>query len=511
MSGQLEQVLAFIMQSVALQNSGQTEAALACLDQALGLAPDFPTALIKRGSLLLALGRPSAALQDFDHCLNCAPAMSHVLALRDTALQAALNAMAQDRESVVTLCARALLLQRVSRDDDALEEFRAALALDAQCHAAWNGMGNLLLRLNRHVEAQACYQAILDFSPDDAIALFNSGNVSQQEGEYGAALACYAHALTARPAYAEIMMEQAHCHLAQGDWQKGWPLFEARWNTAQLKSSLLPSIAPPWRGESLSSVTVLLWAEQGLGDTLQFVRYVPLVAERVGRVVLRVPVSLHSLLGCLASARVTLMTQDQPLPPHDYQCPLMSLPLAFASTPRSVPCRMSYLGVPQAHTEKWRTLLGARHMPARPRIGFAWAGGQRHLNNSTRDMPLTALLPLLEIEAEWFSLQKQVTEADSATLHQYPQIARWEQHLADFSDTAALVSELDLIISVDTSVAHLAGALGKPVWLLLRKAGEWRWQLDGMRSVWYPQHRLYRQSSHGDWSAAVQQVKADLG
>ena len=501
------QAVALIVRSIALQHDGKAEAALACLNQALDLVPDFPPSLVKRGTMLLSLGLPRAALADFDRCLELAAGMAHVVPLRDAAVHALLDELSTDSATAAQHREQAELLTRLGRHDEALAQFRQALDLDAEYHVAWNGMGNLLLRLNRHAEALACYESILTFSPDDAIALFNRGNVLQQEGAYHEALASYARALIARPDLAEIRMEQAHCHLALGNWDMGLNLFETRWSTAQLSDAMLPASAPLWRGERAADATLLLWAEQGLGDTLQFLRHVPWVASMVDRVVLRVPASLCSLLQCMATERLTILSQGQPLPPHDLHCPLMSLPLATKAAPHSMEQTAAYLSVPVEQQNAMQDLLGQK---TKARIGLVWAGGQRHLNNPTRDMPLPALLPLLAFDAEWFSLQKPHAENDRQILAHHSQVRCMDAYLDDFAATAALLAGMDLLISVDTAVAHLAGALGVPTWLLLRKSGEWRWQCRSSTSPWYLRHRLFRQARHGDWQAPIAAALAAL-
>ncbi|HEX7644900.1 MAG TPA: tetratricopeptide repeat-containing glycosyltransferase family protein [Burkholderiaceae bacterium] len=503
MSPLAEQIVALIARSITLQQQGQIQEALGCLDEAQALAPDFPVTLVKRGTLLLAMGRPRAALVDFDRSL-ARQAVAHVLPLRDAALHAALQELEGDSADPSSCCERALLLERVGRMGDAEARYRQAIELDAHCHAGWIGLGNLLLKMNRHVEALACYEAVLAVTPDDFVALFNRGNALQKDGRHSEALASYATAEVQRPDFAEVRMEQAHCRLALGDWQAGWALFESRWQTRQLQGANLQTAAPQWRGEPLPHGTLLLWAEQGLGDTLQFLRYLPLAAGRAGKIIVRVQPGLASLCDGMSRAlpNVTVIAQDAALPAHDAHCPLMSLPLVFGTTPQTIPQNLPYLRVPDGFAEKWKDALGPRR---KPRIAIVWCGGQRRLNNPTRDMPLAALLPLLDaIDAEWLSLQKEVSEADAALLAHYPQIRRMEQDLEDFADTAAVLAQTDLLVCVDTAVAHLAGAMGRPVWLVLRKASEWRWlgQDDGV--PWYPSLRQFRQLEHGDWQAPVE-------
>jgi tetratricopeptide (TPR) repeat protein len=511
MSPTAEQIVALVAKSIALQQQGQNEAALACLDQAVALAPEFPVTQVKRGTLLLTMGRARAALADFDRAL-ARQEIAHVVPLRAAALQAALlELQLQAHEADASAyCERAALFERVRRFDEAEAAYRRAIEFDANSHPGWNGLGNLLLKHNRHAEAIACYEAILATVPDDVIALFNRANALQKDCRHAAALAGYALAAAQRPDFAEINMEQAHCHLALGDWAAGWPLFEARWQTRQLQNAHLQTSAPQWRGETLPQGTLLLWAEQGLGDTLQFVRSLPLAAERVRRVLLRVPASLLSLCTEMANAlpSVTVFGQDEALPPHDVHCPLMSLPLAFGATPQTVPQNIPYLRVPLHYAEKWQNALGHKN---KPRIALTWSGGQRRLNNPTRDMPLNALLPLLDkIDADWLSLQKDVPDADAAVLAQHLQIRRMDHDLVDFADTAAILAQVDLLISVDTAVAHLAGALGRPTWLALRKASEWRWLGQVAAAPWYPEHRLFRQTEHGDWRGPIDAMAALL-
>ncbi|HEX8957989.1 MAG TPA: tetratricopeptide repeat protein, partial [Burkholderiaceae bacterium] len=347
MSPLAEQIVALIARSIALQQQGQNQEALGCLDEAHALAPDFPVTLVKRGSLLLAMGRPRAALADFDRSLSH-QAMAHVLPLREAALQAALQELETNPADAASCCECAVLLERVGRMDDAQARYRRAIALDAHSHAGWIGLGNLLLKMNRHDQALACYEAVLAVTPDDFVALFNRGNVLQKDGRQTEALASYAAAEAQRPDFAEVKMEQAHCRLALGDWQTGWALFESRWRTRQLQGANLQTAAPQWRGEPLPHETLLLWAEQGLGDTLQFLRYVPLAAERVRRVIVRVQPGLLSLCSGVARAlpNVTVLAHDAALPAHDAHCPLMSLPLAFGTTPQTIPQNLPYLHVP---------------------------------------------------------------------------------------------------------------------------------------------------------------------
>lgn len=299
-------------------------------------------------------------------------------------------------------------------------------------------------------------------------------------------------------------MEQSLCRLTMGDYRTGWPLYESRWETGQLRNQKLDCSAPLWLGKTdLAGKTILLWAEQGFGDTIQFLRYVPMVSRTAGHVILRVPFALGLLCTTLDGPPVTLLTHNSPLPAHDLQCPLMSLPLAFGTALQSIPSGVPYLGTIRTQVRRWRNRLGEK---TKPRIGLAWAGQRREPPNGTRDVPLEILRPLAQLDIELISLQKEIPDQDKVVLESMPQLRRLGEELTDFSDTASLMENLDLVISVDTAIAHLAGALGRPAWIMLRQSGEWRWLQDRCDSPWYPSARLFRQSIRGNWYGVVDAI-----
>lgn len=513
MNSDLATTVALIARGIVKLHEQRADLALHCLDEALGIIPDFPPALVKRGVVLQALSRHAESIADFDRCLTLKPDMPHVRELRDTALRSALDsldlALANRPARAQILFERGGILSRLQRDAEAFASYRQALDVDSLHVGAQNQMGNLLLRMNRHEDALACYERILALVPDDMIALFNRGNVLQQNSRYVEAISSYDAALAGRPDWPEVQIERAHCRLAMGEFQTGWRLFESRWDTEQLRGAKLKSNSPLWCGEIVGADAVLLlWAEQGLGDTLQFVRYLSLAAQRAANIVVRVPASLRELIASAENgSAMRVIGDDEPLPPHDAQCPLMSLPMVFGTGLETIPADIPYLKTPDASAARWRAQLGVR---SKPRIGLVWAGGQRLLNNPTRDMRLELLRPLLQRDAEWFGLQKAISGADMKTLRSMPQINCIGDGLANFAETAGLIEQLDLIISVDSAVAHLAGALGKPVWLMLRKSGEWRWMQRRADSPWYPSHRIFRQQTHGEWEHVVRELSQHL-
>jgi hypothetical protein len=303
--------------------------------------------------------------------------------------------------------------------------------------------------------------------------------------------------------------------LLLGDFGRGWQKHEWRWETAQLKNAKRNFPQPLWLGsDAIKGKTILLRAEQGLGDTIQFCRYAPLVAERGGDVILEVQKPLQDLMNTLPGA-IQVVSRGDPLPEFDLHCPLLSLPLAFATRLETIPLALPYLSARESKTRVWHERLGEH---ARPRIGVVWAGNPRkelpgaNRIDSQRSIAFDRLVPLFQLTGcDFYSLQKgddAVQQLRASPLRHA--LIDWTDHLHDFSDTAALIENLDLVISVDTSVAHLAGALGKPFWLLNRYNTCWRWLADREDSPWYPTARLFRQDATREWHPVIARVAAAL-
>jgi hypothetical protein len=262
---------------------------------------------------------------------------------------------------------------------------------------------------------------------------------------------------------------------------------------------------PLWIGaEPVAGKTVLLHAEQGFGDTLQFCRYASLVAARGATVVLEVPGGLKTVLTSL-SGITQIVTEGDSQPPFDLQCPLMSLPLAFGTDLKTIPAVTPYLHADAGRRRAWQARLDGVGLPGRLRVGLAWSGNPKHKNDENRSISLATLAPLYGLDATFVSLQPEVRERDSATLAQSG-ILDFRHDLVDFAETAALIDTLDLVISVDTSAVHLAGALGRPLWILLPRVPDWRWMLEREDSPWYPDARLFRQDRPGDWPAVIERI-----
>jgi len=485
------------------------ELALACFDRALALKPDYADAHMNRGNLLAQAGYHDAALASYDAALHNHPDHIDVLINRgnvlraqkqlDLALASYDRALALRPTSAHGHYNRANVLQDLTRHEEAIAHYDRALAADPSFAEAANNRGVSLLVVHQPAEALLSIDRALALKPVYPFATYNRGNALRDLGRYPEALACYAEVQRLTPQYGRAYWNDALCRLMIGDFEEGWRKHEWRWQTDTFTSPARGFSEPLWLGEeSLQGKTILLHAEQGFGDTVQFCRYSALVAARGARVVLEVQPALLTLLSQLSGVAQIVAAGDT-LPTFDYQTPLLSLPLALGTTLDSIP-PAPYLKADPALAQAWRDRLGTR---SRPRVGLVWSGSSAHINDRRRSMSLAQMVPLLNGDMQFISLQKEVRDHDQVVLDQHPEIFDPRDQLGDFSDTAALISLLDLVITVDTAIAHLAGALGKPVWLLLPATPDWRWLLKRADSPWYSSARLFRQPAHYDWESVV--------
>jgi hypothetical protein len=326
-------------------------------------------------------------------------------------------------------------------------------------------------------------------------------------GRHREALASFERALMLAPGNAEMEFNKALGLLIQGDFRAGWKSYEQRWSTQRWRADRRSFAKPVWLGdEPLDGKTILLHAEQGLGDTIQFVRYVPRLAAAGAKIVLEVHPELKALLSRLPGA-AAVIGRGEPRPAFDLHCPLGSLPLACKTEPVSVPADIPYLAAEPARVERWRARLATLDGP---RVALVWAGNAAHANDRNRSLPLAKLAPLwANPRARFVSLQRDLRAGDAQLLEGAP-VLHLGAELADFDDTAAVLAGCDLVLAVDTSVAHLAGALGRPLWVLLPFSADWRWTKDADRSPWYPSARLYREARPGDWDGVMARVAQDL-
>jgi tetratricopeptide (TPR) repeat protein len=456
-----------------LHDLGRYDEAVARYREALALRPD---AVEIRDNLAAAL-RAQGELEAAQACYE------GTLALRPNRL-----------ESLIGL---GVVLRDRGFPAEAVARCEQALALAPDHLEARNNLGVALVDLGRPEEAVAHYGRILAQRPERAETHNNLGFALQRQGRHAEALACYGRALALKPDFADAHFNRAVTLLLTGQFDEGWEEYEWRFVVGRYDRRF---DAPLWPGERLDGKAILIHAEQGFGDTLQFIRYVPAVAERGGTVVLEVPQPLLRLARTAAGVSQVIVAGD-PLPSFDCHCPLLSLPRVFGTNLATIPGAVPYLSVPQDAAAAWAERIG---VAPGLRVGLVWAG------TGVGAIDLRSLRSMFEVaDVSWFSLQVGDRSGDLSLLDGV-KIAGLAPWLTDFAETAAAVSRLHLVISVDTSVAHLAGALGRPIWLLLPKHSEWRWLLERNDSPWYPTATLFRQRNPGDWHEVARQVAAAL-
>jgi tetratricopeptide (TPR) repeat protein len=508
---------AFVNRGNALNKLRRHEDALASYDRALTLHPDHAQALVSRGGTLHDLGQYDDALRSYDRALALRPGSTEALVNRGVtlhklkqsaeALDSYDRALAVEPDNVEALTNRGVALHDLGRYGEALASHERALAVQPDHAAALSNRGVTLHRLGRLDEALANYDRALAQKPDYVDALVNRGVTLHGLKRFDEALASYDRAIALRPDHADAHFFGSMSRLLTGDLGRGWIEYEWRRKDTSTGPSRRDFPQPLWLGGNESAgKTILLHSEQGFGDTIQFCRYVPQVAARGARVILEVEEPLQGLLTGLAGTARVVAKGDR-LPDFDLRCPLPSLPLAFGTQLETIPSAEAYLQAPDRALVKWGARLPIKR---RPRIGIAWAGNAKHIRDRERSIDLRDLLPLMDTDATFVSLQKQVRAADMETLKKSDDIIHFGHELENFSDSAALISHLDLVISVDTAIAHLAGALGRPVWILLTYVPDWRWLLERDDSPWYPSARLFRQSETRDWDSVIARVRDAL-
>ncbi|AFY64842.1 glycosyl transferase family 9 [Geitlerinema sp. PCC 7407] len=497
--------------AIAHLSAGQPEAAIALLEL---LVPQYSTVAEVHYLLGLAYRRQHHLIAAQDHYQRAiALQPNHVEA--HLGLGVALKQQGQLTEAIAhyrqVLDLRpdypeahnnlANALKEQGQWSEAIAHYQRALALRPDFVAAHNNLANALQRLDRIEEAVAHYRRAIALQPDYAEAYNNLGNALQSQLDHPGAIAAYRQALQIKPDYAEAHLGLAAVHLIQGDLAQGFGEYEWRWQVANNPDCppMRPFTRPLWDGSPLSGQRILLHAEQGYGDTIQFIRYATVLAEQGATVLVESPRALLRLVATVAGVSEVVAKGDE-LPDFDCHAPLLSLPHRLGTTLETVPAAAPYLRPPAAPP---------RPLPPGLQIGLVWSGNPRHKNNHHRSCPLTAIAPLFHTPGtHWYSLQKGPAVDELAAYAD--RLADWGSEFQDFGDTAAAIAQLDLVITVDTSVAHLAGALGKPVWVLLTYAPDWRWLLERSDCPWYPTARLFRQGQTDVWEPVITEVGTAL-
>jgi tetratricopeptide (TPR) repeat protein len=537
---------------LALAACGRREEALACWEKAVAIESGHIEALYNRAKMLIALERYEEALGAFDQVIEREPNRIEALSNRalmlaklnrhEEALRGHESALALNPGSADILVNLGNSLSALKKFDEALTTFHKALTIDPRHFVAHIGRGSTLLalkrypealdcyeraiviapdqvpgytnrgvalaRLGRHEEAFATYEKALQIDPNSVEAYVNRGNAFGSLGQTERGLADYLKALDIRPDRVEARWNAGLAQLTLGNFRDGWKNYEVRWRkeeTAQYKRDLAE---PLWLGEEeVAGRRILLHLEQGLGDTIQFVRYAPLLARRGAEVILEVQAPLKSLLAQVEGI-AGIFASGEKLPRFDLRCPFMSLPLAFGTKLGTIPADIPYIPVPADRVPRWQARLGERRSL---RVGVAWAGSASHFNDSNRSIALSRFVSLFSVpNVEFVTLQKELAPGDADILGQCRNVTALGQELTDFADTAALISLLDLVIAVDTSVVHLAGAIGRPFWVLIPFAPDFRWLLERDDTPWYPGARLFRQPGIDAWESVLERVRMEL-
>jgi tetratricopeptide (TPR) repeat protein len=533
---------------MALQLLERHEEALECYSRAVSLRPQFAEAHARRGKLLVVLGRHGEAIFSLRRAialkadlLDAHLQLGIALGVLDRHPEAAEcfdAALAVAPDSAEAMMGKSLALLRLHRLEDARVGFAKLVELRPDSAVAHDGLGLALNKLDRNEEALECFQRALALDPGYIKAVIHSASAIRALGNPVHALAMLddvihtapemhdAHhfrgmalwdldrrddallamdqACALKPDLADAQFNASLLMLQAGDIAGGLARYEWR-KRIETPVGLRGLKTPAWLGDTpLAGRRLFIHAEQGLGDTLQFCRYLPELVAQGAQVTFAVQGPVQPLLAHL-SATVTMIGEDAPAPLFDLHCPLMSVPLALGTTLATICAPIGYLRSDPARQAGWQDRLGQR--PAsRPRIGIAWSGNPEHPNDHNRSIPLADFQSLVQFRAQWVGVQKDLRATDAPILHALGQVQHHPTAMRDFADTAALLDLVDLVITVDTSVAHLAGALGRPVWLLLPNNPDWRWMLERDDSPWYPTMRLFRQPARGDWAGALAAV-----
>lgn len=499
----------------ALKGLKQYDQAIASFQKALTLGPDNPDTLFNLSLVYLEYGKHTEVVSTLKQMLRVKPsdaAAQHLLGQIHKELeqyQEAIpyfdTAIRLDARNEEAFFGRGLSYLGLKQFEAAYADFLAATQIKPSYCNAYINMGIALRNLGRLDEALDAYQLALSLNNQNPEALNNKGLLLVDMQRFDEALACYQQAIKFAPDFDEAYWNQSHLHLLLGDYKQGWPLYEYRWKTVQ-KASYRNLNKPLWLGkESIAGKTLLIYPEQGQGDFIQFFRYVADVEKLGAKVILEVPPSLMALveemhLGCM------LMKSGDIVRDYDYHCPIMSLPLAFKTELETIPSPISYLTASQEKIKQWATRINQEDF----NVGLVWSGASGHQHDHLRSIALEKLLPILTLPAEFHALQKEIRETDQQAMKRMDNLKTYQSLLSDFSETAALIAHMDLVVTVDTSVAHLAGAMGKTCWLLLPYSPDFRWLLERTDSPWYPTMTLFRQSIFNDWSSVIEDVRQQL-
>ncbi|MGN6515417.1 MAG: tetratricopeptide repeat protein [Rhizomicrobium sp.] len=503
----------------ALKNAARLDEALAEYDRALALRPDYPHCLCNSANALSLLGRSAEAIARYDRAIQLRPDYAEACFNRGRVLEGLQRwkeaeasyrkAIELDPSSADAHHGLANALNALRDDEEALASIDRALAHRTGDAVLLTTRGNILADAGRLDDALASHDAALAARPGFAAARNNRGFVQRALLRLDAAAADYERAMALDPEFAEARWNLGLLQLLRGDWKNGWRNYEARFDKTNAAAVKLDRVAPEWKGETVQGRRILLFGEQGFGDVIQFARFARHFSRNGAHVILRVKKKLHRLLSDIAPG-VELADSSAPPPAADHQLALMSVPHALNLTSEAFAPDIPYLHAEPARTEIWRERLGNHGF----KVGVCWQGNPAPRIDRGRSIPLREFQPIAAIDGvRLLSLQKhdgmdQLERVPQDMTVERPSISFDETDA--FVDTAAIIANLDLVITSDTAIAHLAGAMGRPVWVLLKQVPDWRWLLEREDSPWYPTMRLFRQSEAGDWAGVMQRVAQAL-
>jgi tetratricopeptide (TPR) repeat protein len=474
---------------LTLKDIGQVDEAITHFQKAIELSPNFAFAINNLGNALQNKGQIDNAISLFQKTLQINP---------------------NNFESLNNL---GNCLKDKGLIDEAITCYQRAIEINPTFADSFNNLGVTLQSQGQLDEAFAFYQKALQINPNNLESYCNIGTVMHEKGQPDEAFAFYQKALQINPNYANAHLNMAYFLLLLGNFKQGWKEFEWRWKTKEyLKNSCFHRpvnfTQPILNRLDITGHTVLIYAEQGLGDEIQFIRYAPLVAQHGTKVIIECHKEISTLLRTIEGVE-QFIVQGEPLPHFDIQCPILTLPLVFNTTPENIPVNIPYISVNSILIQKWKDKI--QHDNSKLKVGIVWHGNPKHKNDRNRSMPFAHFSPFAKFtDITFYSLQKGKASEQARNFSMGMKFIDLTEEINDFSDTAALIENLDLTMSVDTSVVHLAGALGKPIWTLLPFAPDWRWMLNREDSPWYPTMRLFRQPSPGDWNSVIKKVSEEL-
>ena len=475
------QAMAFYNLGRAYHNQGQFNESIKAYKKALDIEPDFIEAYNSLGVSLYSIGNFQEALKCFDLMLTGSPSNP-----------AGYNG-------------RGISLYALGQYEESLLSLNKALAINKNFPELFNNIGLTLHKLNKFYSAIEHFNQAIQFNPNYADAYSNRGLSLQAINKIAEAKNDFDRCLEIDSKHSDAYWNKALIKILLGEYEEGWKLYEWRWKSFSKKWARYYK-EPLWLGdEPLEGRSIFIYPEQGYGDFIQFYRYIPKFQALGAKVIIEVPAALISLIRESTTEAIVIESSQKP-PRFNFQCPIMSLPLAFKTRLESIPSSFPYLRAAPEKIFFWERTIGKMY---RPRIGIAWSGSSQHKNDHNRSIKIATLAPLMSLPFEFYSLQKEVRPEDEEFLKTAP-IKDLRNDLQDFSDTAALIELMDIVVTVDTSIAHLAGALNKKVCILLPTNSDYRWMLNRMDSPWYPSAKLFRQTDTNDWTEQIAAIKLHL-